>query len=62
MNVAKVRKALLAALAAGIAAGVTAWPDGISTEEVGIIVAAVVVAGYGVFKIKNAPKEPTAPR
>jgi hypothetical protein len=55
MTFAQVRKAVFAAVSAGVAALVPAWPDGVTSAEAGTIVAAMIVAGYGVFRIKNKP-------
>lgn len=58
---AKIRKALFAALAAGGAALGTAAADGnISMGDWGIILGAVVLAGVGVFWVPNAGPTPPA--
>lgn len=56
-RMARVRKAL----AAGAAAGLTAVAQAVATNGLahvnwGVVAGAVLVAGFGVFKIKNAPK------
>jgi len=57
MNLATIRKALAGALAAAVAAGITAYPDGFTSTEIATIVGAAVVAGLAVFQIPNKPKE-----
>lgn len=49
----KVRKAIVAAIGAGISAAVAAFPDGITLGEAGTIVGAIVVVGYGTWAVKN---------
>jgi hypothetical protein len=52
----KIRKALAAGVAAGLAVvAQAAATDGLAHINWGVVAGAVVVAGYGVFKIKNAP-------
>lgn len=53
MTVARVRKALTAALAAGFAAAIAAYPGGFTQAEVGKVLIAASVAGYAVYKVKN---------
>ncbi len=48
-----IRKALLAALAAGLAAVGTAYPDGFTEAETATILAAALIAGVGVWRIPN---------
>lgn len=57
MNLATIRKALVAAVAAAAAAGVTAYPDGFTSTEIATIVGAAIVAGFAVFQIPNKPKD-----
>ncbi len=58
MNVATIRKALAAAVAAAGTAVVTAAQDGtVTTAEWLTVLGAAVVAGYGVYRIPNAPAE-----
>lgn len=53
---ARIRKALAAGAAAGLAAiGQAAATNGLAHINWGVVAGAVLVAGYGVFKIKNAP-------
>lgn len=60
MRLAEIRKALTAAIGAGIAAAVVAMPNGFTADEIGTIVGAIVVAGLAVFSVPNAPTlEPT---
>jgi uncharacterized membrane protein YjjB (DUF3815 family) len=64
---ARISKALAGALSAGIAALVTAWPDGVTNTEWGAVAAAVVIGFLGVYVApKNAdpvpPVPPTGPR
>lgn len=53
----KVRKALLAALGAGLSAAVTALVSGkgLNSAAVGTIIGAMVVAGWAVWRVPNAP-------
>ncbi|HSU34344.1 MAG TPA: hypothetical protein VLJ88_01665 [Propionibacteriaceae bacterium] len=65
MKIATIRKALMAAgtaaASAAAAALVTAYPDGLTDTEVGVIggaaVTAALAAGLAVFRIPNAPKD-----
>ena len=57
MKLATIRKALAGAVAAGLAAAVTAFPDGFTTAEYVTIAVAAAVAGLAVFQIPNKPKE-----
>jgi hypothetical protein len=57
MKLATIRKALAGGVAAGLAAAVTAVPDGFTTAEYVTIVVAALVAGLAVFQIPNKPKE-----
>jgi uncharacterized membrane protein YjjB (DUF3815 family) len=57
---AKVKKALIAGGVAGAGAVVTAWPDGISDKEWGVVAGAVVVGALATFGVKNAPWNPPA--
>lgn len=50
----KIRKAIVAAFAAGAAALGTALPDGLNEAEIAGVLAAAIVAGYAVYKVKNA--------
>lgn len=55
MKLATIRKALVGALSAAIAAAVVAYPDGFTNGEIGTIVGAALVAGAAVFGIRNEP-------
>lgn len=52
-----VNAAVIAGVGAAIAAAVEAWPDGFRSGEVGVIVGAfftaAVVAGWSTYKIRN---------
>jgi uncharacterized membrane protein len=54
---AQVRKAVTAGITGGIAAFVAAYPDGITTAEIGTIVGAIVVSGLAVFYVKNEDED-----
>lgn len=56
MNLATIRKALVAGLAAGLSALATAAPDGVSAQELTFVIAAALVAGVAVFQVPNTPK------
>lgn len=60
MNLSTIRKALLAAATAAVAAGVTAYPGGFTDAEVAAIVGAALVAGLGVWRIPNADRPPAS--
>lgn len=52
----KIRKALAAAVAAGLAAvGQAIATDGIGHVNWGVVLGAAAVAGVGVFYVKNVP-------
>lgn len=54
MKLGPVRKAVVAGLAAGAASFAVATTDGkVTLAEVGVIVAAVVVAGAAVYRVPN---------
>lgn len=57
MKLSMIRKALLAAAVAALAAAVPAYPGGFTEAELATIAGAALVAGYGVFKIPNEPKD-----
>lgn len=48
-----IKKAIVAGLLAGGAAFYAAYPDGISSDEWAKIVAALIIAGVGVFFVPN---------
>lgn len=53
---ARIRKALAAGAAAGLAAvGQAVASNGIAHVNWAVVAGAVLVAGFGVFKIENAP-------
>lgn len=60
--IARIRKALTAAVTAAAGAVGTAWADGVLTDKEWIgIVAVALVAGWAVWKVRNAPEPVTRP-
>ncbi len=60
MNLARYRKAILAALAAGLTAMAATLPDGLTlTEGMGAWVAGLL-SGLGVYATPNAPPAPAS--
>lgn len=57
MKIATIRKALIAAATAAVAAGITAWPDGLTDAELGVIAGAAVAAGLAVWRMPNDPTD-----
>lgn len=55
---ATIRKALLAAALAAVAAAVPAYPNGFTAAEVATIAGAAIIAGIGVYSVKNSPEGP----
>ena len=55
MKISTVRKALMAAFTAALAATVAAYPDGFTDQELSTILGAAVVAGFAVWKVENEP-------
>lgn len=49
----RIRKAITAAFTGGVAAFVAAYPDGVTLNEIGVIIGAIVVAGLATYNIPN---------
>lgn len=54
--IAEYRKAILAAVIAGLSAAVPLMDDGLTPKEIATIALAVIVAGAGVWAVPNAAK------
>lgn len=60
MKLATIRKALVAAVTAALAAAIPAISGGFTAGEIATIVGAAIVAGLAVYGVRNDPSAPTS--